>query len=82
MTLDNNKFLNNYASTMGGAIFASDFIKFDITNSYFEQNGAENFGGDIYAQYSDNNLTIQNSKILNQKSLNSIYLEQIAFRAH
>lgn len=38
-------------------------------------NDASNTGGDIYAQYSDNNLIVDSISITNYDSSNSIYLE-------
>ena len=61
----------------------SGFENFKITrNSKFSKNHANIAGGDIYAEYSDYNLTIENTQITNYLSLNSIYLNSIGFSAN
>ncbi|MDO5826615.1 MAG: hypothetical protein Q4Q22_09545, partial [Methanosphaera sp.] len=62
-TVDNCRFLNNYATLYGGAINTQGYIV--INNSYFENNTAEIRGGAITLR--GGNGTIENSNFVSNK---------------
>ena len=73
LNISSCNFTDNYASSLGGAIYAQGDLKVD--NSNFINNSAENYGSAIY-NFGKMNLTYSTFDETNSKGFASIYLDK------